>query len=189
MDWLLRPLRRVVSRYFQQRFQSDYNYLCVRVKIRRSLWTQKSPSSPIDIAQAAKDLEPRPKDKGALSLYIVGSPQQAERVAFLHVITNNSPETTYYLCAGASCLSQLGEVIQVVPSWDVCHQHPLLNLHHFVVYGLDDPSRLHALAAAILSDGGLQIRGWTKQTLKQLAGGITKKWHIRVFTRELDDWR
>src|ERR1700746_3634711 len=136
MHLLSRIFRAVGSFYFAARFRAAPTLACIRVDIRQGKWKGKSPTNLQDLNEAIKDLEVKPKDDGALSLYVVSSKRQGCRVALMHLVTNYYPSKTLsFIFIPVSCLLNLSCNLQIVRSCDWRNQHPLLNKHHFVVYG------------------------------------------------------
>lgn len=185
-----RLLRNAISDYYIGRFRTASNFACIRVKVRRGKWKDKNPDNPADLIEAIKDLEVRPKDNGALSLYFVRSKREGFRVALLHEVTNNSPNEVFtFLIIPSSCLTDLSSHPQVVRQWDLLGQHPILNKHHFVVYGITGEDARLELAAAILRHPNHSVVNWNKQQVKRRARMIARKWLVRKFMRCEDKWQ
>src|SRR6266568_4909590 len=66
MDWLPHPLRKIISTCLKWYLLWRQAFFCVRMSVRPSRW-----STPPHLNEAIKDLQPRPADEGALSVYIV----------------------------------------------------------------------------------------------------------------------
>jgi hypothetical protein len=190
MDWLARLFQRVASKYYRWRFQSLPAIACIRVKVRRGKWKDKSPDSAADLHEAIKDLEVKPKDNGALSVYFVRSKREARRIGLIHQVTNNTPNEGFtFLFVPASCLLMLSSQPRIVRQLNLFGQHPLLNKHHFVVYGMTDEKTRLELAAAILRHPNHAIECWTKQQVKRRARIIARKWTVRRFMHSEQKWQ
>ena len=74
---LSRLLRGAISAYYIVRFGTATNFACIRVKVRLGRWKNRDPNDLADLNEAIKDLEIKPKDDGALSLYFVRSRRPA----------------------------------------------------------------------------------------------------------------
>lgn len=185
-----RLLRRAISAHYVARFRAPCKFACIRANVRRGKWKDKDPNSLADLAEAIKDLEVKPKDNGSLSLYLVRSKRQGFRVALLHHVTNNSPNEGFtFLVTPASCLVELSNHPQIVRLWDVRRQHPMLNKHHFGVYGLTGESARLELAAAILRNPNHRIVNWSKKQVKRRARVIARKWLVRKFMQFEAKWQ
>src|SRR6266478_3600573 len=167
MDWLPHPFRKIISTCLKWHLLRRRVFMCVRMNVRPSRW-----NTPPNPNQARLDLEPRPIDEGALSIYIVGSIKNALRVAIFHLVTRNDPQSTCFLIAPFSCFCKTSSDFQIVPSWDLRNLHPLLNLHHYVVFGLDSAHTQVELATSILSNPGHTLKRWNKNQVKRLAAPL-----------------
>jgi hypothetical protein len=191
MASLSRLFRRVASSYYTKRFCAPSRFACIRVKVRRGRWKDKKPESLADLNEAIKDLEVKPKDNGGLSLYFVRSKREACRVALMHQVTNNSPNEAAFafLFVPATCLTTLSCKPQIVPDWNIRRQHPLLNKHHFVIYGISQEKARLEFAAAILANPSYRVESWTKRELHRRARVIIGKWWVKRFMQCEDKWR
>lgn len=190
MGSLSRLLRWVVAAYYTARFRRDNGFACIRVKIRFHKWKDRDPNNLADLKEAIKDLEVKPKDAGALSLYFVRSRRQGFRVALIHQVTNNTPNENFsFLFIPVSCLVNLPHRPEIVRQWDLLRQHPVLNKHHFIVYGIESEEARLELAAAILRDPNHSVVNWTKRQLRRRARVLARKWSVRQFMRFEDKWQ
>ena len=153
------------------------------MSVRPSRW-----SAPPNLNEAIKDLQPRPVDEGALSIYIVGSVKNASRVAIFHQVTQKDPQSTCFLIAPFICFCRTSADLQIVPSWDLKNLHPLLNLHHCVVFGLDSASTQKDLAASILGNSDHKLKRWTKKDVQRLAAPLLDQKSIRRKMARPDRW-
>src|SRR6516164_7453402 len=172
--WLPHALRKIISTCLKWYLLWRQAFLCVRMSVRHSRW-----STPPNLNEAIKDLQPRPVDEGALSIYIVGSLKDASRIAIFHQVTQKTPESTCFLIAPFICFCTTPVDLQIVPSWDFTNMHPLLNLHHCVVFGLDSARTQKDLATSILGDSGHLLKRWTKKEVQRLAAPLLKQKAIR----------
>ena len=78
--------------------------------------------------------------------------------------------------------------LQIVPSWDLTNLHLLLNLHHYVVFGLDSVRIQKELATSILSNSGHTLKRWTKREVQRLAAPLLKQKAIRRKMTRPDKW-
>jgi hypothetical protein len=189
MPVLSRIFRRASSYYFAAKFRATPTLACIRVDISQGKWKGKNPASLPDLTEAIKDLEVKPKDKGALSLYVVSSRRQGCRVTLMHMVTNCSPNKTLsFIFIPVSCLLNLSYNPQIVRSCDWRHQHPVLNKHHFVVYGLTSKNARLELAAAILNDPNHLIVTWSRRALKRRGRILMRGRCVRKFMKFEEKW-
>ncbi len=183
MDWLPHPLRKIISTCLKWYLLWRQAFFCVRMSVRPSRW-----STPPNLNEAIKDLQPRPADEGALSVYIVGSVKDASRVAIFHQVTQKDPQSICFLIAPFICFCRTSADLQIVPSWDLTNLHLLLNLHHYVVFGLDSVRIQKELATSILSNSGHTLKRWTKREVQRLAAPLLKQKAIRRKMTRPDKW-
>jgi hypothetical protein len=185
-----RLLRGAISAYYIARFGTDSNFACIRVKVKLGRWKNRDPNNLAHLNEAIKDLEIKPKDDGALSLYFVRSRRQGFRVALIHQVTNNTPNEVFnFLFIPTSCLVGLSCHTEIVRQWDLRGQHPMLNKHHFIVYGMGTVQARLELAAAILRHPNYDVVSWSKQKVKRRARAIARKCFVRRFMRFEDKWQ
>jgi hypothetical protein len=89
--------------------------------VLRSNWESRRPDQPDDIDAAASDVEPRPIDEGALSVFKAADEGEAHRIALLQAMTNGKPKTVDYLLIPPECFDLPGLQVVHDPSDD---QHP-----------------------------------------------------------------
>src|ERR1051325_6214173 len=98
MDWLPHPLRKIISSCLKWYLLWRKAFLCVRMSVRPSRW-----NTPPNLNEAIKDLQPRPIDEGALSIYVVSSIRDEARVAIFHQVTHKNPDSICFLIAPFVC--------------------------------------------------------------------------------------
>jgi hypothetical protein len=183
-------LRKLAAAFYARRFRSAPSLACVRVNIRQGKWKHKDPNNRAHLSEAIKDLEVKPKDNGGYSVYVVRSMRQGCRVALLHQVTNNpQSKPLQFLFVPVSCLAGLPLQLQIVRQVDLRRQHPILNKHHFVVYGLDRDDAKIELAAAILRNQDHRVVVWTRLGQIRRARVIAGRWLVRRFMRFEKEWR
>ena len=147
----------------------------------------RDPTDFAQLAEAIKDLEVKPKDNGALSLYVVHSRRQGRRITLLHQVTNNSPKALSFIFIPVSCFLKLSFTPEIVHNFDWRRQHPLLNTHHVIVYGLTDVAARLELVSAILSSN-YKIVTWSRPRLLRRGRVLARKRLVRWFMKYDGKW-